>query len=352
MKIHLYSPKYYEKWTYYTPDRTGIGGSETAHIETALRLAQNGFDVTSYSPIPNQQEEYGGVQWLDLKDANFNDDGLWIVYRAPQVAEKIKSGRVWVICQDIDYPGEWTKEAVANIQYIYSLCDDHYHFLLNCHPELKDKLRITSNGIKTELINTTKVQKRNPKRLFYASSPDRGLINLIDIFKKAVEFDDELELHVCYGLKNITKTAEKITGTKTFIEKINKALDHPKITHYGRLPQAILYEEWLKSGLWVYPTNFRETNCITSMEAQALGAIPICSDVWALKDKVKFGSMISGNTDDKLIQARYLLEILRLSNPQIQDMIRQSMMDYAREAYSWNDYVIEPMIELIRRDYE
>ena len=352
--IHIYSSKHFERWDYNTPCTTGIGGSETSHIEMAMRLAALGYKVKSYCPLSTERRHYSGVEWCDVDDADFHEDGLWILYRCPQEAEKLDGQQCWVICQDVDYPPEWTNKALDSIKYIFALCDEHAFYLQKTHPQLTDKIRITSNGIDSNFIDSVFPNmdiERNPHRIMYASSPDRGLLRVIDIFKRALEFIPTLELHCYYGFQNLIKASEKFTHNNWLIEKIEKAASHPRIFMHGRVNNFELYCAWHESNVWLYPTHFYETNCITSMEAQALGAIPICSPLWAVKEKVKYGIFVDGQPDDRLVQARFLGELLRLlSNREMQESIRKPMMEYARRAYDWHNVVTE-WDKLIRKDY-
>ena len=45
MDFYLYSPVCFEKWDWRSSVKTGIGGSETSHVEMAWRLAARGHKV-------------------------------------------------------------------------------------------------------------------------------------------------------------------------------------------------------------------------------------------------------------------------------------------------------------------
>ncbi len=57
--------------------------------------------------------------------------------------------------------------------------------------------------------------------------------------------------------------------------KIIEKAKQPGIVFHGRVGQKQLAEEWLKSDIFLYPPphDFRETSCISAMEAQAAGVL-------------------------------------------------------------------------------
>ena len=67
------------------------------------------------------------------------------------------------------------------------LCQEHYNHTYAEYPELRDKLYLSSNGIRTDLIIEAEKSgpyNRNPSQLIWTSSPDRGLDNLLKIFQR------------------------------------------------------------------------------------------------------------------------------------------------------------------------
>ena len=342
MKIHFYSPNRIEPWSWQNLD-IGIGGSETSHIELAWRLAALGHEVMSYTALPDGDAgEWRSVEWRDLSEADLSEDGLWIIYRQPSALKQFEptpTRRAWLVCQDVYYP-DWCEET-AKAERVLALCRTHQGYLANLAPYLNGNLVLSSNGVRVDLIDELTPVKRNPKRLIYSSSPDRGLATLLKIFERAREQVEDLELHIFYGLDNIEKIVAQHGGNRQPWQASFDAMEEAKsldgVTWHGRVGQRQLYEEFTKSGLWVYPTDFTETSCISCMEAQCLGAIPITRPYWATLDNVKHGVFIEGNpVGDALIRARYVDAVVRVaSNSDAQEIIRQPMMTETRQRCDW-----------------
>lgn len=394
MRIFHYAPLHFEPWDFRTPDTTGIGGSETAVGETARRLAERGHEVTVYAPLADGCPEFDGkARWRHVRDADFTQPGLWILHRCPsaldEFAEEHLGQTTWLVCQDVFYPPQLsdglTPERSAKLDRCLPLCTAHEKWLLEKSPELKGKLFLSSNGIRGDLIldicgyscpscrdgaaisesgcldcgrpDSIRVMMadgnggcypritrregivRDPYKLVFTSSPDRGLVPLLKIFKRAREWEPRLTLSAAYGFNNIDRCEGK--HWKQVRAECEKWMDQPGVTWLGRMPQEQLYREFLSAGLWVYPTTFTETSCISCMEAQALGAIPITVPLWALADNVRHGVFLQGDpVNDPLCRARYVGEILRLTRDvSLQESIRSEMMPYARQRFDWERVV-------------
>lgn len=338
----------FEPWDWNNPDLIGIGGSETSHIEMSNRLSDRGHNVYSYGPTPFKEPTVNphGVTWerCDNDQNIWRRDGVWVVYRDPQSIDDVDVSRnpAWLICQDVDYPA-LTEERARKFTRIVTLCEAHAQYMRMKFPALADKIFVSSNGIKSEYIAEAlkNPPTRNPKRLMYASSPDRGLLYLCTIFQRAREIMPDIELHVYYGFNNIKKVEENNPWVREKTNIIRKALDQPGIEVHGRTGQPALIQEWLKAGIWCHPSSFTETSCITCMDAQALGAIPITTPTWAIGENVEYGVFIEGDPYvDNLVRARYTLELVKLaSDPERQEKIRTEMMPHAQKRFGWERFV-------------
>jgi glycosyltransferase involved in cell wall biosynthesis len=362
-RIFITHGTHFEKWDVRTPDERGIGQSETANIELAWRMAARGWDVTCYAPIPDDApREWRGTHWRTMEEIDYSQQGYWIIFRQPELLDNFhgwQTDQYLSLCsQDEDYPGRWNEARVAKLDTLFALCEAHKRSLEADHPGLKGKVKVAANGIKMELIRDAEEEfaltnsavdegtfppqmrvSRDPHRIMWASSPDRGLLRLLKIFKRLREWIPDASLYIAYGFNNI----EKLVAMGPQFQWMQKAKDEimneaeqPGVHWLGRIPQPQLMREWLKTGIICYPTLFRETYCSSHCEAMALGAIPVCSPVWALGEHALAGSLIPGDPADPLIQSRFVSEIYRwMTQTDQANFIRSFMMQEARLHYSW-----------------
>lgn len=361
--ITIYHAVHFEEWNPDTPDTRGIGQSETAQCELARRLAKRGWDVVSYAPVPwrGLQHHYG-ASWGHLDDADFTRPGHWLLFRRPEDLDHFPLNhpkqKLHIVAQDESFGNRWTDERIAKLDTLFALCESHKRSLESDHPALKGKVKVAANGIKMELIRDAEsaaqllntavadgVMKpefalaRDPHRIMWASSPDRGLLRLLKIFKRLREWIPDASLYVAYGWDNIDKLVAmgpQFAWMQRAKDEIMKDADQPGVHWLGRIPQPILMREWLKTGLIVYPTTFRETFASAHCEAMALGAIPVVSPVWAIGEHALAGSLIPGDPADPLIQSRFVTECVRwMTLTEQADRVRRVMMEEARLAFSW-----------------
>jgi glycosyltransferase involved in cell wall biosynthesis len=349
VKFSFYSPISFEPWDHRSLDDTGIGGSETCVTELAARLAARGHEVTSYAPLREgcPDRDRGGARWLPLEVADFSAPGIWVLSRCPAALDHLPplpGRRVWFVAQDVDYTNphhELTAARCAALERLFALCPTHREHLAAKYPALADKLQLSTNGIRTDLMEErehTHPVDRNPCRIAWTGSPDRGLIRSLEIFRRAREFEPRLELVACYGLDNIRRCEGPYW--RSVEARVESLANQPGVTWTGRLPQPQLHDVIRGCGLWVYCTDFTETSCVCSMEAQALGAVPVFSPVWALNDNVGHGIAVAGPPDEPLTRARFLHAILTLTRDiDLQSRIRSEMVPWARERFSWERVV-------------
>lgn len=364
MRVHFYSPRSLDPFDWRTPDEQGIGNSETSHIEMALRLAAKGHDVWSYTPgLPDGPNDHGGVKWRTLDEADWSQSGVWVLYRCPDAIDHFMADHpdqlVWLMMQDTHYADSAAGDRPAKIDRVLVLCEGQRDFIASKFPALADKLTLTSNGIRVDLIDSIEreaVPPRSNHRMHFSSSPDRGLKVILErIFPRAREIVTDLELHIYYGWNNVDKLMQTEDGKAYFGP--NKAetealCQQPGVTWHGRIGQRDLTREWLKAGLWVFPSTYPETGCATGMEAMALGAIPIVHPLWAVAEHTNWGTQIHGGDPytDPLTQARYVAEIVKVCAMDVtmRERYRAEMMADARTRWSWDNWV--PQWEALARE--
>lgn len=311
----------------------GIGGSEEAVINISKELAMLGWTVEVYA---NVEEEgcFNGVHWYQATASNPNDlVDLCIVWRGHRYVEYAPKGRVtWLWLHDLQ-GGQEAYYVDVNDKY------DNYLFLSEFHAKdapwvEKDKIFLTTNGVDPKMM---KSGQNNPKKVIYASSPDRGLDNLLKDWPD-VHAATGAELHVYYGFnKYYDKRYEKNRKMMDFKRWVLSTCEaDPSIHYHGSVGQTELGEAMADSGIWSYPTQFGEISCITAMKMQACGAVPVCTDYGALKETVMFGKKIASSEDTSYDKEEYKKALIEAINDEDwQKNIREEMVRAARLKFGW-----------------
>jgi len=321
-----------EPWSPLTA-KTGVGGSEEAVIHLAQELTKLGWIVDVY----NECEKAGNFDGVNYNYWESYDKkapcAIFIGWRlnefvdvAPENAYKV----LWL--HDVQKEEWYAPMRTVKINKLFVLSKWH-RTTVDWIPD--NQVLITANGIDPSHFNIG--LSRNPLKCIYASSPDRGLDCLLDMWPKIREKVPEATLHIFYGFtRTYDKCHENDIRWKQMKERILKKLNQPGIFYRGMIGHKDLANEFLTSGTWLYPTEFTEISCITAMKIQAAGVIPVCTNVAALDETVQYGIKINCSDiytniekQKKFIEAT----VYSLTN----GFNREEMIKWAKEKFSWQN---------------
>lgn len=257
----------------------GIGGSETAAVEMARHLAEiTGRKVIVFNPRTTTKI-FGKVEYRPCREvpAYFRDHApaLHVGWRH---ALKFSTDPLYAWCHDLGTHGI---ENPANYHKALVLSDFHKGYVKSFFGVPEEKIIVTKNGLEPKRF------EKSPDKIFgkviFSSSPDRGLDRAIRVMREVVKMVPDAELHCFYGFDNMRKM-----GLTTEVERLERMVsDHPFVKFHGNVTQARLTEEMQTSSVWLYPTNFAETYCITAIEALSSKTYPVAREWGALQNTLR-----------------------------------------------------------------
>lgn len=350
----------FENWTPDTYRRRGLGGSETAVVCTARELARLGWRVVVYAEADGVWDGVLYRHWSKIEDYGGGADYL-LLWRSPVLLNGIKEGtkiaeRVGLWVHDMTCGPDLTPAIARRIDDIFYLSEWHRRHLIKNYPYLLGGSGLTAdelfavdtsevdpqethvtrekfdawlaqgpfpaadyprlvrmvNGIDhwpedgsdlvwadalgTQLITAF---DRNPHRIMWASSPDRGLDEMLRYWPQIRREWPDAELHAFYGWETVEKwlaSDERLAAfKKAVMAKIEEGGGVDGVHWHGRVSARKLREEWAKSGYFLYPAipdRIIETFCISVIEAQSAGCIPIVKDAGSLREVVGAGGVV------------------------------------------------------------
>lgn len=270
------------EWDYDIYKKRGIGGSETAAVEMAYWLNKlSGRRVLVFNNRTDSRF-FDGVEYRPAQGLpNYFADKKPYFHVAWRHNFKLTEAPTYVWSHDIMTMG------ANNTHYnkILALSQFHSDYLHNIQGIPKEKIRVTRNGIDPTRFGE-KVKDRFPV-VVWRSSPDRGLERAIRVMEDARLDNPDLQLHVYYGFDNMYKV-----GAGAEADRIKSVIArHPWIKLTGNVTQSELSTLCSKSMLWLYPTDFTETYCISAIESLCEGIYPIVRRYGGLKDTLKTASL-------------------------------------------------------------
>lgn len=353
-RIIFFCGRSLEPWAPPSINTTGIGGSETAIIEIARRFATDGWRVDVYNEPDKYEGVYDGVGYWGLSRLTQGDKSdILISWRNPGAYSLPMLRRVSMLWYHDLNRGPIVSGELQRWDSVLGVSKWHADYLSQVYGLTNTSF--VPNGI--NLDRFAEPVRKVPFRCVYASSPDRGLLNLLSIWPAIAAEEPMAELHIAYGWDTIDRSIAtgfdqqgQLQALKTRVQELLSRM--PNVVWRGRLSQPELAKLYQESYCWLYPTSFLEVSCISAMEAMAAGCVAVTSEAGALPETIANGGLIvAGNTYTHAWQELYILCAKgALRSPEIRRPIAAHGIERAKLltwdiAYGkWKELLI-PMLE-------
>lgn len=271
-------------WNEQLHEEKGLGGSETAAVEMARLLKKKtGRQVRIFNNTEELIIAKSGVEYRPAMEV-YTYFKKWKpkLHVAWRHSERLTNAPSYLWCHDLVCPGG---ERHGNYDKVMALSEFHMNYLQANQGIPRSKMMKIWNGIDPDLINKVRAKnlKRNPYKVIWPSSLDRGTEHAIMAVEKAREIFPELELHIFYGIENLYKygLGQKADQLKEIMAT------RPWVKYVGNVPKERLLEEYATSSIWLYPATFIESYAITCLESIYMGCYPIVRNIGALPNTLK-----------------------------------------------------------------
>ena len=357
-----------------TIKKQSLGGSESALYHIAKCIAGEGYSVKVFNNC-DTPGMYDGVNYNPLVD-------IYLFNRWNSCKVFISSRSFKPVFFDVNADAKiiWLHD-MPNVafldQYDFETMDfSAYKFfaLSKYHAEqwqeflkiASDRFYITRNGFdpsrfaKKEILSvsrplsrTDRLQRkprndrgrpsltgrggeRNKYKLIYSSRPNRGLDVLLDIFPEIKKQIPEAELHVfSYSLSEDDRAIEP------YMDKLNQN----GVKFRGSVSQEVLANEIMESRVFVYPSTFKETSCISAIEAQAAGTPIVTTNLAALPETVEngvSGVVIDGDAYSLEYQKKFVREVVNLiTDDEYWNSLSEGGKKRAERFFTWKNIALE-----------
>ena len=191
------------------------------------------------------------------------------------------------------------------------------HFLLS--ESQQKKVKIIGNGLNLELFSKPVLPKRKPNSIIYCSDPIRGLEQALDVFEQIQKQIPDATFYIYYKIPDELTLKRIASMTGVYIK--------------GKVPHEQLAIELQTTEVWLYPSIFFETYCMSALEAQAAGCLCVAAEYGAVKDTLGEGrgALISGDPKTKKWQteaANMVVQLLQIPEEE-KEVIRNRARSWA-----------------------
>jgi glycosyltransferase involved in cell wall biosynthesis len=324
-----------------------LGGIETGIIRLAEALHVRGHNVTVYTSHPEPGDSEPPYEHIS-RAGSMRPADVFVCVREwiPLISEipaQVKLFWTGDAADQIQNYGIGDKRVAALIDGLLTVSDWHASTLAQASGFPLEKTTVIRNGIAPELFNRSVARK--PKQLIYSSTPFRGLELLPELYSRIRENHTDATLAVYSGLDVYRTESQRgyldqlEARFRPIFEQL-EALDG--VTVHGNVTQERLAEAFLESSILCYPNTFPETSCITVMEAQAAGCVPVTSNLAALPETVgDAGQLIDGQPGSEAYKTAFVQAISNLlSDTARLTTLSTSARTRALHEHSWQQVAV------------
>ena len=178
--------------------------------------------------------------------------------------------------------------------------------------------------------------------LIYHTTPWRGLIHLLKIFKSLNL--KNVELNICSSTKIYGKKFDDNLG-KTYENIFNECKNTKNVNYFGFIDNKKVIELLKKMHIFTHPSIWPETSCIAAIESMAAGCEVVTTNLGALYETCSpFGTFVNFDRNFDNLEKRYS-KVLASSIKNYWSDGNQNKLKLQRETinatYSWDIRSVE-----------
>ena len=304
----------------------GVGGSETYIIEMARHIKAAG-DKWRVTVICNcqQPDTFEGVEYVPLEQCYSylarNEVAACVVSRfseyVPACVRLPSVANVFMVLHDLGPSGNIIP-VHEKLRGVFCLTEWHKSYFLERFPQLADRTHAFGYGINRDVFDRMRAAgeppSKVPRRFIYSSFPNRGLLQLLQMWPKIQSRYADATLHVYADLSNawVNRVApDTVAAVRAQLAALEKGGAAVKM--HGWVSKETLARAWLEAEVWLYPCTFQETYCLTAMEAAVSRTLAVTNDLAALQNTVgPRGMMVPGDAADAAWQERCVNTLFKI----------------------------------------
>jgi FkbM family methyltransferase len=283
----------FKKWSGSSIVKEGVGGSETYIIEMARYIAKHtDYEVVVFCNCENP-EIFENVKYIELDLFFHYVSRLQIEhcvisrfseYIMPAVRGYVNN--IHLVVHDLTMSGNMIPFS-NKLKNIFCLTEWHCSYFSSIFKQLSPIVSPLHYGIDFKNFIFREYDKKIPHSFIYSSFANRGLIVLLKMWPRILQKYPDATLNIFADLNNQwanTHYKEELAEIRRMMNEEYK--DDKSITLHGWVSKETLGRYWRMSDVWFYPCKFKETFCLTALEAALSRTFAITNNLAALENTV------------------------------------------------------------------
>jgi len=280
-------------WT----DSRGLTGSELSFFCTAIEMKKRGHDVAVFTRHTTKNPVLlGEILVFDIDDfikfpekEKFNAICSW---NEPDLLRHSPNSAVRLINQQLN-DFRYCQPGFDDCVDVYTSPSHPHRDYIKTHTTSPGKWEVLPNGCDPDQYDTS---LKVSGRVIYASSPDRGLHHLLQIWPKIRREVPHAHLKVFYNFApwyqamrgqtfSLADDIRKCSYIAMYIQEAMGRLKNHGVEHCHSISRSQMAKEMSEAELLAYPCDtvrYTEGFSVTLMEACASGTLPITTSVDSL----------------------------------------------------------------------
>lgn len=213
-------------------------------------------------------------------------------------------------------------------KYIIAVSETQKKYLTETLKIENDKVIVIPNAIYPLKFNKDKFNNVDKIKLIYASSPDRGLINLLLSMPQVKDKNIELSVFADFPIDLIED------------DRLIELTSDPRITFYGKSPHRTVHKYFEESHIFAYPSLHTETFCLSQAEALSSGCLAVYHSLeLAAISEISggFGNEVKFKLESAEEDSKVFADAINKAIKQIRDnkFNPEKQIKYINETFSW-----------------
>lgn len=331
------APGGYKPWKGSSIFSDGVGGSETYIIEMARYIKKHSnYEVIVFCNC-DKEEIFEDVKYLKLErvlsELSTYEIEHCIISRYSEflplaIHSHVKN--IHLVVHDLSTIGDIIPMH-PKLKNIFCLTNWHKKYFNQIFQTLSQVTKSFHYGIDFKSFRLNKNIPKIKNSFIYSSFPNRGLLVLLQMWPRIKTRYSDAILNVFCDMDNKWVNDNYPDEIKE-INRLLKLYINQGVTNHGWVSKKRLATTWRKSEIWFYPCRFKETFCLTALEAAISKTFVMTNHLAALEDTVNDrGVRIPGEINDVITK-------------EWQDQAFEVLVNYMDHPEKRNDF--------IQRNYE
>lgn len=179
------------------------------------------------------------------------------------------------------------------------------------------------------------IEKSKDLQLIYCSTPHRGLSLLIDVFEEIVEdCDISLRVHSSYSIYGWNERQQEFENSSLY-KRMNQ---HPRIQNLGFTKHDELLKSFSQSHIFAYPCVYKETFCLSLLEALSSKCLAVHPDYSCLPETASNWSLMYSHHENPIQHKEIFKKALinAIENYSSYEEHLNKQKEYIDSFYDWN----------------